>query len=170
MRHISSLRLYLLMAVTIALLLALGGETPAAGKPTNTARVSKDSQSITSGVLTDANFDTENYDVGGLHSLSVDPECLTVPLRGDGVYAISASVSWGSGTTGFRFIELLVNDGVDVIAVNLVQPPFSGAPAQNIATQFLLHAGDCVTLAVEHTQGSGISVDADLEMTWIAPG
>lgn len=169
MNHISSILYYFILTVTIALLLSMGKTSFAAGKPIYTVRVSEAGQSISSGYfVTDVIFDSEDYDVGGLHSTTVDPECLIVPLRGDGVYAISATASWGSGSTGFRFIALLVNGSV-YVASNLVAATTSGN-VQNVAGQFLLHAGDCVTLSVEQTEGANRSVGANLEMTFVAPG
>ena len=169
MRNVSTFRVYLPMVAAIALLLAHGGTSFAAGKATNTARVFRISQSISSDAFTEVSFNDEDYDVGNLHSTTTDSECLTVPLRGYGVYAISATVLWGSGTTGLRFIELLVNS-TQIAANNVQAPTISMSPVQNVASQFLLNAGDCVTLVVYHTQVGGLSIDANLEMTFVAPG
>ena len=158
------------MAVAIALLLAFGGSSYAAGRRIPTARVyNNPGQIIINNTTTPLQFNSEVYDVGDLHSTSIDTSCLTAPM--DGIYAISATVNWDSNSTGWRFVALAT--GLTYIASTLVPAVSGNNTVQNVVTQFKLFKGDCVEVDVFQNTVSDFNVfggDTHFEMTWIAPG
>jgi hypothetical protein len=119
-----------------------------------------------------ASWEIETYDTANLHS-DTQPTRLTAPI--DGIYAISASTRWGSGT-GDR-ATLLVRNGATIIAADIGPTTSSFAFTQNLSTQYRLAAGDFVEIQYT-TSGSGLSTvpsttsesGPTFAMAWVGPG
>jgi hypothetical protein len=181
MQNISSLRLFSLMAVAIALLLAMGGASFAAGKPVPTARVYNDSNQSIGNLLTQQclHFNSEDYDIGDVHNPNTNNGCLLRAPK-DGVYAISATISWAINAVGFRFAAIDIYDCntfgfVERLASTLVNPVAGNSTIQNVVTQTKLFTDECVEVIVFQNSGDAVNVLSGndvthFEMTWIASG
>lgn len=101
-------------------------------------------QSLTSGVTTALAWDTEDYDVGGLHSTSSNTSRITIPTGGDtGVWIFFGAIEWGS-FVGTRTLEIFRN-GVSIAALAeetigaanaLIQPVFYAYNAPAVGDYF----------------------------------
>jgi hypothetical protein len=69
-------------------------------------------QSINDATFTLVTFDTEDYDVGGLHSTVTNTSRFTIPTGGDGTYRISAVVAFAGHATGQRIMKV-IKSGAD---------------------------------------------------------
>jgi len=128
------------------------------------------SLSITTGTDTAITFPTEVYDVGAMHDTGSNPDHITVPSGGAGIYIISGyyqmAAPGGSFTRSVAWLR--VNDSTN-IATSVVTPPTSTGPADSITALVNLAVGDYVELIVNHNTGSSVSVtDAALAANWIA--
>jgi hypothetical protein len=163
---------------TAGALLALGGDArvPRAAMPNIAARVySSHDQAvpiqIAGGPVQRITFDKVSFDTAGMFKPS-DPKRLVAPA--DGVYLISANVSWEiSGVDGFnRAVTLWVNDHV----ISVDQRPPAEETRQVVTTAYKLKAGDFVEVGVGHDEQPSLSIDAvgdyapSLSLVWIAPG
>lgn len=70
-------------------------------------------QTLTTATQTNVLFDTETFDVGNMHSTTVNSERLTITTPG--LYLFQASVSFAANATGYRRITL-TNQGGGAIA------------------------------------------------------
>ena len=68
---------------------------------------------LTTGVAGNVLFDTEVFDVGSLHSTSVNTERMTITTPG--LYLFQATVSFAPNATGYRRVSM-VNQGGGAIA------------------------------------------------------
>ena len=72
-------------------------------------------QSITSAVETAVSYDTEDFDVGGMHDPAVNPTRFTIPVVGaGGCYVIHAHAVFAANATGIREIRIKKNGATDV--------------------------------------------------------
>lgn len=114
----------------------------------------------TSGTLQALTFDTETYDVGGMHSTSVNTSRITVPTDGAGTYDIGGSIQWATNATGYREIAIRVN-GTTIISYSRV-PNSGGVDGSRVAihTQYRLAVGDFVELLANQNSGGALNVVA----------
>ena len=149
---------------------ALGTAKFAGSIPTARATNSAD-QSIPSSTTTTLAFDSERYDTANTHDTSTDNSRLTAPV--DGIYAVTAQVSWQQSSTGIR--ELFLDTGEGRIAAESALPPGT-AFYQEVTTQVRLEAGDYVEARVYQSSGGALTVvktdqySPEFSITWLAPG
>lgn len=125
------------------------------------ARVSNNANLTISNItFTALTFNTERYDTAGLHSTSVNTSRLTAPVPG--VYLIAAQVVWDTGTTGQRYLDLLLNGATRIAAVDAGVSVSAGLyPAMAISTVYRLAAGDYVEARVYQGSGGSLAVLVD---------
>lgn len=112
---------------------------------------------LTTGINTALTFDSETYDVGNLHSTSVNTGRITV--SDPGIYVFTGHVEFASNATGVRQLFIRRN-GTEALGVILV-PAVSGAvTVLSVATEFLMSAGDYVELVALQTSGGNLNVNA----------
>ena len=70
---------------------------------------------LTSGVGANLLFDTESFDVGALHSTSVNTDRMTISTAG--LYLFQATVSFPANATGYRR-AVIINQGGGAIAAD----------------------------------------------------
>jgi hypothetical protein len=88
-------------------------------------------------------------------------------LNRTGWWIIAASVSWGTGTTGYRQMAI-TNTAVSTF---YAKQKFSASPDENqinLSTALQVQGGTAFSLAVRHTQGSNCDVNSTDDGTWIA--
>jgi hypothetical protein len=66
-------------------------------------------QSLSDSTLTTMLFDTEDFDIGGLHSTSVNTGRATCPSSGTGIYLVLAKVAYVANATGIRVVRIRKN-------------------------------------------------------------
>lgn len=119
----------------------------------NTAAISI----TTSGTNQALTFDSETYDLGDLHSTSVNTGRLTFPYAG--TYIVSGHVEFASNATGYRQAFIRRN-GSEALA-SLLVPAVNGAvTVLSVSTLFLFAVNDYVELVVTQTSGAALNVDA----------
>jgi hypothetical protein len=143
----------------------LSGSIPAAG-----VRLTGNQSSLNN-VATTLSFDTERYDTANLHSNTTNNSRLTAPV--DGIYAVSALVSWAADDLdGQRLLEIEKNGTVLIASANQMPVTVNGASTTQSLTKFIaLAAGDYVEAMAFQNSGSTLNVlGPEFELTWVAPG
>lgn len=130
--------------------------------------------SLTTATLTSLNFDTEDYDVSGMHSTSSNTNRITVPQAG--VYRVTGSVQFAGNATKDRLVGFskngtgaaFVNDGAQRAW------PASAATTDDAyvtaTTDLALAAGDYVTLIVYQNSGGSLNAKAASFSVYYLPG
>jgi hypothetical protein len=140
------------------------------------ARVRRSSSvALSNNVAIDAVWDSETYDVGPLHDTGTNPERLTVPAGGGGLYHLSARI-------GFVMVDLNGGDfqinfsvykgsgtGTLVTNARLVLPGQTGTVYLTLGDDLLLNAGDFIHATVmwghsSGTQTASFAVDSSLAL------
>lgn len=147
---------------TLTTLSVFGGST-FAGQITATAQprasaYASAAQSVNNDTETALTLDTEDFDVGGLHSTSVNSNRMTIASGGDGLYAVTGQATFAANATGYRALYVRVN-GAQVGQV-LISGGHSAATVTilNATALVSLVATDYVELAVRHTAGAALNV------------
>jgi hypothetical protein len=137
----------------------LGDENPMRCKLYKSA-----SQVILNNTLTALTYDSEEFDVGALHSNVTLNSRITVPTGGDGIWIVVATASWeGRGATGGRTGSYIYKNGGTRIAIAEETPPVATGDG-NLGTTYScisilpLTAGDYLEHFVQ--QNSGTDLDA----------
>lgn len=166
--------------------IADGAVSPLKIGPTPAARVFIPQQApgCTSQVIEDGpaevlQFSVEEFDTQSLHA-APPVDCaagmqsrLTAPV--DGIYAVSAEITWPSDPDGHRSLSLLKTDiGGSTAVANDLTSAISGAGTQQaVSTLADLNSGEFVEIEASHTSGDpltlGASIDTYLAMAWIGP-
>jgi hypothetical protein len=150
---------------------AAGAVTPSKIGAIPAVRVdSSDLQAVPNNQQAQLTFDTEDYDTGGLHSMTTNPNRLTAPIAG--IYEITAFVNWSFNATGFRELDLDTNGATDCQGGQCLRSSAdpSNSTVQHIATQMRLGAGGFIALHVVQTSGASLDIEnEDFEMTWLGP-
>jgi hypothetical protein len=123
--------------------------------------------SIVNATITAISFDAEDYDLGALHNLGVNPTRLTVPAGGAGRYAVCAGISYATNATGIRQIRFNKNGVLE--SVSAVQPVNTGNSMYLLGSTILdLAATDYVEVAAYQESGAGLALNVSRAETWAA--
>lgn len=121
-------------------------------------------QSISNNTLTDVTWDSEDFDLGGLHSTSSNTERITVPVGGDGIWLLVATGSWGGrNASGGRAATQIFKNGSTRIGI-AEETPDAASGDGNLGTTFSavavvpLVAGDYVNVKVQQNSGSSLNL------------
>ena len=117
-------------------------------------------------------FDTERYDTANMHDNATNNSRLTAPVNG--IYAVTAQVSWSPNGTGVRDLELRKNGTTDIDFDESALPDQN----QEVTTQVRLAAGDYVEALVQQATNPQVTLNIEkfnetspeFSMTWLAPG
>src|SRR5204863_9494624 len=98
---------------------------------------------------------------------------LTAPI--DGIYTVSAHVSWPAVPVGSR--ELFIDANIGFTFQRVAETQIVGSndePTQSVSTIVRLSAGDSVQLEVRQTEGAAENVQVSdhgptLTMAWLGP-
>src|SRR5581483_8429754 len=111
-------------------------------------------QSIPDNTSTALLFNSEDYDVGGLHDTGSNTSRLTAVV--DGLYDVKGLAYFASNTTGYR--EVLIRKNGSTFYSQAIQAPVTGiATAIPTAAELALVAGDYVELVVVQTSGGALN-------------
>lgn len=162
---------------TIALTTGVTGILPVANGGTGLAALpgcrvyNSTALSIANVTVVALTFDSERYDVGGLHSTSTNTGRITIVTAGK--YLVSAAVRWATfaGNT-VRAVSIQLN-GTTVIGEDV---SFSaGESGTCIATVYALAAADYLEVVVYQDTGGALNVAAspagspEFAVQWMAP-
>lgn len=121
------------------------------------------SEPTATGVIETVSFDAEQFDVGDMHDLGVNPDRITIPAGGDGIYMFWATASWeGRNANGGRVGAYVYKNGTsERVAIQEETAPATGDG--NLGTTITatgmidLVAGDYLIMRAR--QDSGIALD-----------
>lgn len=118
-------------------------------------------QSVNNDTDTALTFDTEDFDVGGLHSTSANTSRITIPTGGDGLYLIVAHAFFATNSTGYRRFYFQKNGSAHGSAVE-VDGDAGNADLLGVSNQLLvpLVATDYIEAFVRQTSGGALTVGA----------
>ena len=123
-------------------------------------------------------FDTNQINIGGVHSTTTNSSRLTAPI--DGLYEVHGEVKWGTGVSGgFREIEIYLGTFTTRLAANEIPDTAGLGVVQDVSALVHLHAGDYVVLSARQTSGSAVSITGtttegapdtpEFDMRWVEP-
>jgi len=120
--------------------------------------------------LTLLRFDAVEFDTAGLFN-PADNTRLTAPI--DGIYTVSAHVSWPTVPQGHR--DLFIDANIGIVFQRVASSVGSFAEThQSVSTIVRLSAGDYVQVEVRQTEGAAEDVQVSdhsptLTMAWLGP-
>jgi hypothetical protein len=115
--------------------------------------------SIATATFTALTFNSERYDVGGMHSTTTNTSRITIPTSSGGVYHIGASVRFASSTAGTtRLLRLYLNGATYITGSETGPVGGTGDTQLNVSCDYKLTAGDYVEAVVFHNTGGLLSV------------
>lgn len=123
-------------------------------------------QSIAHATWAGVTFDTEEVDIGTMHSTSADTHKFTIPTGMGGFYLIDAKIGWPANTTGDRLAAITKNaigSGFLVINPTLGSAIASGTGtgAQTVSWAGELAAGDWIALNAYQSSGGALIIGGD---------
>lgn len=104
-------------------------------------------------------FDSEDYDVGAMHSTGSNTARITVPTGGDGLYVIRGGTQWAANGTGYRFLQLK-KDGSTVLTNNCIQaadPTNNSITQQEVSFIAVLAAADYIEILAAQQSGGPLN-------------
>jgi hypothetical protein len=129
----------------------------AANPPRYSASVfNSTNQPISNNTVTYINFDSENYDVGNLHSPVTDNMLLLAPVAG--LWLITSMIMWSGNSAGSVRQGRLLKNGFEIYRHHV--PP-NIWPMQHLFNVLAsLNAGDIIGLQVYQDSGVTLTLDA----------
>ena len=115
-------------------------------------------QSITSGADTAVTFDTEDFDVGGLHSTVTNTSRFTVPASGGGLFVMTANVFLAASGTGILSIDWKLNGTTKIGTGQFIGNSAANAVQVEHTTFAVLAAGDYVEVIVNQNSGGPLNI------------
>ena len=118
-------------------------------------------KSITSGSETPIDWDSEAYDIGGMHDNVTSNQRITVQAAAAnrGVIKLWAQIQWAAGATGYRRVRIRKNGATIVGEVTMNATVTVESTQQCIVVDNAPAAGDYYEVLVTHTQGAPLNVN-----------
>jgi len=110
--------------------------------------------------LTPMDWDTEAYDIGGIHDNATNNQRLTVTsaAANRGVVQLLAQIEWAAGTTGYR--RVVIRNGTTILAEDTRNGTNTIETRQQVkVTDNAPVAGDYYECLVAQTQGTNLNVN-----------
>jgi hypothetical protein len=119
-------------------------------------------RTLTNNTATLVTYDTEAFDVGGMHSLVSNTGRLTAPSAGK--YLVAANAQFAANVDGKRLLVIRKNDTgafASGTTIALVQLPPSGTGSTGLAIVAVadLAAADWVTVVVSQNSGGDLTLE-----------
>lgn len=116
-------------------------------------------QSIADATMTAVSLDSEDVDVGGLHSTSSNTSRLTIPTGAGGFYLVFGQVSFAVNVTGVRTARITKNGATD-LALTQFNAVSDGIRPTVIPVTWsgTLAAADYVEMFAQQTSGGALNV------------
>lgn len=115
-------------------------------------------------------FTGEDHDSDTLHDVSSNTSRITIPTGFGGIWLVTASAAWASGT-GERWLEVLKNNsGAAYNASNRIagvrDTNVNSTHIQPLCVPVLLAAGDHIEVYVRQTSGGSLNLLGTSDITW----
>lgn len=110
---------------------------------------------LTTATLTPLTFNTERYDLGGLHSLALNTGRITIVVPG--LYDIGGMARFVANATGIRLLYIRLN-GARFLAEERRTPVSGDVTAITVKGEEYLAAGDYLELVAYQTSGGNLDV------------
>jgi len=123
--------------------------------------LSDSAQSITTATATDITWGTEVADPDGW--TSGGSATLTVPTGFGGLYLITSTATWASGTLGTTPGVFILHNGTNVAGAN--GPTFG--QTHTVTTAIALAATDTIKVQVYQNSGGSVNVSSVLRIVWL---
>jgi hypothetical protein len=117
---------------------------------------------INNGAFDTILFDSEEYDVGGMHSTSVNTGRLTSTVTG--VYVITGQVNMTALTAGGRLMAHIFKNGTEIARSSTVTV---GGSDVNVGTQTRMARGDWIELRIQNLTGLAMTPAAGAGFTYL---
>lgn len=114
-------------------------------------------QAITTGTHTAVTFDSENWDIGTLHSTSSSTSRITIPTGGDGLYHLTCAIYWDVSGVGQRLARIYKN-GAALYPSSYAQANVTYGVTHNITAYYDLVAGDYLEVFVFQDSGGNLNI------------
>jgi len=114
--------------------------------------------SIPNATLTALTFNSERWDVGELHSTSVNTGRLTAPITG--LYKIGGHVRWAVNSTNQRSLRIRLNGGADIAIESGMGLTDGNESFTNVVTAYRLAKNEYVDLAVYQNSGAALLIQS----------
>jgi hypothetical protein len=112
-------------------------------------------------------FESKNFDIGNIHNPAINNTRLVASI--DGIYHISAMVTWLSNSNGIRQISIRRNNVVRMGDTRTA----AGITSQSLSGMLQLNKDDFVDLLVFQDSGTTLQLISGapikFEMFWVAP-
>ncbi len=115
-------------------------------------------QSVGDSSLTVLTLDSEDVDVGAMHSTSVNTSRLTVPAGAGGFYVAFGQSSFAPNATGVRALELFKNGATALAYTQQISAGAGTLAAFNVLWAGVLAAADYVELRAFQSSGGALNV------------
>lgn len=118
-------------------------------------------QSIPDSTSTIITYDTEDYDIGSIHSVASNTGRMTIPVGGDGYYAINSTILFAPSAVGSRIARFQKNGTLLIYAQGIVAT-VSAAQVTTVGIQVtvFLVAGDYIEVVVFQDSGGALNTGA----------
>lgn len=117
-------------------------------------------QSVPHNVLTGLNFNSERFDIGGLHESVTNPSRITCTIGG--IYQITGQIAWPQlADNTRRQIQIRLNGGAAIGATETFASSATGLfLTQIVTTLWQLNVGDYIELAAFQNSGAALTLPA----------
>lgn len=113
-------------------------------------------QQLAAGSFTTITFDSEQFDVGGLHSTGTNPSRITVPAGSSGLYLVGASMLLSTGGAGDQaFLRVVKNSTTEVCNGMSVARGSSAGTSLRLTSPLVLDGGDYIEAEIFATTSTG---------------
>lgn len=120
-------------------------------------------QTLTTATYAAVTFNTEDYDVGGLHSTVTNTSRLTIVRAG--YYRFTAALVWASNATGIRKAYMLKNGTTTL--VNISGTAVSGsAHSEQLSATVYMAVNDYAEVFAYQSSGGNLALDPSAGSTW----
>lgn len=114
--------------------------------------------SIADNLATAVSWDSEDYDVGALHSVSSNTDRVTIPSSGDGLYLVIGQVKWATSASAKKRGASLFKNGAIQAAHDGSADDDGDGMTQQVAALLNLVATDYVQMKVEQDTGAALNL------------
>jgi hypothetical protein len=136
---------------------SLAGVISSSGQPRCSA-YHNTTQSLTNLAWTWVEFNSEDFDTGGMHDTAVNNDRVTIPAGGAGLYLIVGKVWFAANATGVRALNVVLNGNNSVMQLGFAPAPGSDSTSCPIALLWPLSAGDYISVQAYQASGGALNI------------
>lgn len=124
-------------------------------------------QALPDGVYTDIAFESEEYNVGGLHSTAANPSRLTIPSGSSGLYIVGARIHMSTGSGPAQIAcRLVKNSTTEIATQDVIKGSTVGSYTIGPMAPVVLDAGDYVEVSINSVGSTGSLVAGATRRGW----